>query len=260
MIKRINSTGRRRIPGDRVVIEVVDGTPRTFNATVDLEGFDAPPDAEIVLEATCAGSNTILRFPWGTVASPLPADDRTLRDLNGRNVFFALKVVDRTQKFGRILGLAENVRPIKGGNRTETGRRGILPVESADLGQELWRLDFRTEDVFLLVNASVPGLADRVRSDPLVFGLVYPAVIREVLDRALEEQVDDDEDNSDSWASLWRAFGKTLHPERVAAPDRDDEDECREWIDDVVAAFTEQHQLAAKFRDASPGSGGGESS
>ena len=258
MIKRINSTGRRRIPGDRVSIEVLDGHPRSFNAVVDLDGFDAPPDARIVLEATCAGSNTICRFDWGSVAKPEAPADRTLRDLHGRNVFFTLKVVDRTQKFGRILGLAENVRPVKGGDKTDAGRQGILPVESADLGQELWQLSFRAEDVFLLVNDKVPGLAERMRFDPIVFGLVYPAVVREVLDRALDEPIDDEEGDAGTWPVLWRQFAKSLHPEHAAPPENDDLDERREWIDEVVAAFVDQHGLADKFRDAGPAAAGGE--
>ena len=37
MIKRVNFTGRRRIPRDRIDIEVHDGQPRTFDAKIDLE-------------------------------------------------------------------------------------------------------------------------------------------------------------------------------------------------------------------------------
>ena len=37
MIKRVNFTGRRRIPRDRVQIEVFDGQPRSFNAAINLE-------------------------------------------------------------------------------------------------------------------------------------------------------------------------------------------------------------------------------
>ena len=57
MIKRVNSTGRRRIARDHVTIEVFDDNPRSFNALIDLAGFDAPHDAAVVLEAMCAGSS-----------------------------------------------------------------------------------------------------------------------------------------------------------------------------------------------------------
>ena len=246
MIKRVNSTGRRRISRENVQIEVFDGTPRTFDAIVDLSGFDAPADAQVVLEAGCAGSNTIPRFQWGTVGNLLPAEDRQLSGLYGENVFFSLKIIDRTEQFGRILGVAENIRPIKGGKKTATGRRGILPVESADLGDELFRIDFRTEDVYLMVNEKVPDLKDRVRYDPFVYGLVYPPVVRQILSRALATQLDDEE-NPDSWAALWLKFARNLHPENSTPPVEDDEEEQDEWIDDVVDQFCKSHGLLEKF-------------
>ena len=250
MIKRVNSTGRRRVPRDRVNIEVFDGDPRTFDALVNLDGFDAPPDAEVVLEAGCAGSNTIPRFERGTVGQLAPCEDRRLKGLKGENVFFALKIIDRSEQVGRILGLAENIRPVKSGEKTATGRQGILPIEADDLGSESWRLDFRSEDVYLLVNEKVPDLKERVRYDPLVFSLVYPPVIRQVLQRALQEQIDDDD--GEHWASRWLSFAKNLHPENVPAPSSEEADEeLDEWVTEVVDAFSKNHDLIGKFNKRS---------
>lgn len=251
MIKRVNSTGRRRISRNHVVIEVFDGTPRSFDAEIDLRDFDAPRDAVVVLEATCAGSNTISRYEWGSVTKLTPPQCRELRELHGENVFFSLKVIDRSERFGRILGLAENIRPLKGGPKTVVGRRGILPVEQVDLGDELWRLDFRTEDVFLLVNQRVPELADRIRFDAAVYSLIYPSIIREILIRALDEVLDDDEEG-DRWPVLWRQFAQRLHPARTAPPVADDED-CEDWISDVVAAFCREHTLRDHYLRSSGG-------
>ena len=253
MIKRVNSTGRKRVPRERIMIEVFDGDPRTFEATIDLSDFDAPKDAQVVLEATCAGSNTIPRFDWGTVGKLQPAANRQLTGLSGRNVFFSLKIIDRTEQAGRILGLAEVIRPIKGGEKTATGRRGILPVESTDLGYEPWCLDFRSEDVYLLVNERIPDLKDRVRVDPQVYSLIYPPVIRQILARAMEEPVDDD-DSADHWATLWLQFGFTLHSEKMKAPVDGTDEEREEWIDEVVDAFCRDHDLVGKFASNSANS------
>jgi hypothetical protein len=251
VIKRVNSTGRRRIGSDHITIEVHEGQEhRTFDATIDLNGFEAPDEAAVVLEATCAGSSTIRRYAWGTVGRLLPPDDRALRNLHGENVFFSLKVIDRSEKFGRILGLAENIRPLKGGPKTATGRRGILPVEKADLGAELWRLDFRSEDVFLLVNQKIPGLEEKVRFDASVFPLIYPAIIREVLRRAISEDPTDEDEDSDKWEVRWRKFAQQLHPEGTLVTDDDDEQDQKDWIDEVVAAFCKQHSLGDKFIQA----------
>lgn len=250
MIKRVNSTGRRRIPRNHVEIEVLDGDPRLFNGSVDLSEFDAPPDAEVVLEATCAGSTTVCRYPWGTIGEPNIPNDRLLKNLHGKHVFFTLKVIDRSEEIGRILGMAENIRPIKGGPKTATGRKGILPVEQADLGEELWKLEFRSEDVFLLVNERVPELVDRMRFDKGIYALVYPSIIREVLSRAFQEQPDT-EDADDHWPSLWLRFGTQLHPEQVVAPLEEEVEEIqREWIEEIVAAFCKEHDLRQKFSQA----------
>lgn len=251
MIKRVNSTGRRRIPRDRITLEVHDGTPRTFSATIDLTGFDAPPNAEVMLEATCAGSSEVVSIRCGTVARPVPPVRCELSQLRGEHVFFTLKVIDRSERFGRILGRADGLRPVGGGSPEPAGRRGILPVDTADLGDELWRLEFKTEEVFLLVNAKVPGLAERLRFDPAVFALIYPAILREVLGRALDEQADTDGEE-ERWSARWLRFARGVHD---APPPADDEEERREWIAEVVAGFCRDQQLREKFAGRAGGEG-----
>lgn len=249
MIKHVNFTGRRRISRSHVSIEVFDGEPRSFDASIDLTGFETSDDAAVVLEATCAGSSVVSRFEWGTAANLSPPDNRTLTELSGRNVFFTLKVIDRSEQVGRILGFAENIRPIKGGAKTETGRRGILPVEQVDLGDEVWRLEFRSEDVFLLVNERIPDLADRVRFDPSTYALIYPSIIREVLGRAIEEDIDP-EDDDESWAALWMKFAGRLIPEHSSPPVAEAAEVQQEWIDEVVTAFCREHSLRHKLAQA----------
>jgi hypothetical protein len=130
-----------------------------------------PKEAVVVMEATSAGSSTVERFECGTVGRLNPPRNRPLAKLGGRNLFFSLKIIDRSKRIGRLLGVAENLRPETAGNQTETGRRGILPVEHKRLGQELWRLEFREHDVFLMVNRDVPELSERIGSDPILYAL-----------------------------------------------------------------------------------------
>lgn len=257
MIKRVNFTGRRRIPRDRVHIEVFDGKPRRFNATINLTDSELLPHAAVFLEAMCAGSNVVERFVCGEVGDLKPLQNRALEEVEGENVFFTLKVVDRTERFGRILGLAENIRPERAGKQTAAGRRGILPIEPKDLGEELWRLEFRDHDVFLLVNKDIPGLVDRARSDPTFFSLVYPEVVRRVLREAFEQGVEIDEED-DRWPIMWLRFGKGLHPIGEAPPTgREQQDEWDEWIDDVVKSFSELHSMKSKYLAVTANANGG---
>ncbi|EMI22087.1 hypothetical protein RMSM_00986 [Rhodopirellula maiorica SM1] len=185
MIKRFNSLGRKRVPRECVTIEVEDGDPRRFSAHIDFGSHNWDSNGTVVLEATCAGSSLVQRFDCGTVGQLKQPAGLPLSDLHGQNVFFSLKIIDTSQRIGRLLGVADNIRPIATGKQTVSGRKGILPVEHALLGQELWKLEFREHDVFLLVNQDVPSLSESIRSDPVFFSLIYPQVMRQVLHRAI---------------------------------------------------------------------------
>jgi len=256
MIKRVNFTGRRRIPRERVDIEVLDGNPRTIRALIDLGGTQFPSDASVVLEATCAGPNSIRRFEFGQLSNVQAPPDCSLLDLEGENVFFTLKVIDRSELVGRLLGMAEHIRPARVGKQTTTGRQGILPIDEIDLGSELWQLEFKDHGVTLHVNKQVPGLKERARTDPLFFAVVYPAIVRCILQRAIDDGVTADDDDDDRWSVQWLRFGKHLHPAKQSAPNPDSQDECEEWIDEVAGAFCEAHQFKDRFLGALSREGG----
>lgn len=247
MIKRVNFTGRRRIPRDRVDIVINDGDPRTFDAALHLDDLGLPDHAAVFVEGMCAGSSVVPRFDFGRVGDPHPPGDRRLTGLDGDRVFFTLKVVDRDDRFGRILGIAENLRPKGSGDDLTPARHGILPVEAVDLKQELWRLDFHEHEVFLLVNKSVPGLKDRARHDPLFCAAVYPVILRTVLREAFL-QFDEGEEELDRWPAVWLRFGKRLHPDKEDPPRGADEQEAQEeWVDAVVEAFCDAHLLRDNY-------------
>lgn len=250
MIKRVNFTGRRRIPRERVRVEVTDGPPRTFSAsfTPDKERF--PVGAVVCLEVMAAGSNQVQRIEWGEVDRLEAIRDRAL-EVEGRNVYFRLKVIDRSGQYGRILGIADQVRPV--GAQAE----GILPIERRDLGEEAWRLDFGEQDVTLLINERPNGLFEEARSGCWFHALVYPMVLRMVLERILlvDRSTDADDPDDDGWPARWLRFGRSLHPERMAPPSDDETPEEKEsWIAAVVDQFTRKHkplgQLSAELAEA----------
>jgi hypothetical protein len=242
MIKRLNFTGRRRIPRQCVEIQLRAGPPRTFDASIDLQGLDLLPHAAVYLEATSAGSPVVRRFDFGEVGHIRPPDHRALDELEGENVFFTLKVVDRTERFGRILAIAEHIRPENTGDEPVPGRRGILPIQPWKLGQQLWKLEVREFGPCLLVNQDVPGLFDQTHSNPGFYAAVYPAVLRQCLQIAIAEDADPEEE-SDHWPVLWLRFGQGLHPDRERPPKPDDREERDAWVDAVVEAFCERHKL-----------------
>lgn len=253
MIKRVNFTGRRRIPRDRVQIEIEAGPPPVVSGTFHLADLGFPESAAVVLEAMCAGSPLVERIECGNVGRLRPPRSRRLDRIGGRQVFFTLKIVDRSERYGRILGLAENVRPAGGGL---DGRplEGILPIEVAELGQQIWRLEFREHHVFLLLNGEVPDIARRVRSDPSLYALIFPEVLRHVLWRALAEGGDLEDEHDDRWPALWLRFARELHPDGDRPPvGRERRDEWEDWIEEVVQTFCERHAIADAYRRALAG-------
>jgi hypothetical protein len=250
MISRFNYTGRTKLRSQWIRITVHEDSPRRFDAELNFQEGNFPPDAAVYLEATSSGSATMMRFDFGTVASIAAPPDRVLTDVSGEHVIFTVKVVDRTQHVGRILGLADGIRPKQDGDGSPTGRRPILPVNPVDLGQRIWKLTYTKNDVYLDVNKHVPEIKEIARGNHLFFGLVYPEVIRQILERLLLgeghfEPSGDDED----WRDLWLRYGISWHPEKAYPPrisrhvDEGAREEAGRWIEDVVDAFCEQHRV-----------------
>ena len=85
-----------------------------------------------------------------------------------------------------------------------------------------------------------------MRSDPVIYTLIYPEIIRQVLSRAIQENIDLDE-AGDRWPYLWLSFGKNLHPSHEIPPSPDDDESQEAWIEEVVSRFCELHCLRDKY-------------
>lgn len=246
MIQRVNSLGRKRIAKTNVVIEVQDGSPRTLDAEIGLGGLGFPDAASVIIEGTSAGSSVVQRFECGTVGNLVQPKGLKLDQLTGQNVFFSLKVIDRSEQVGRLLGIAEGLRPETVGEQTISSQSGILPVERRPLGQQLWRLDFQENHVFLLINSEVPELAERIRSDPAFYAMIYPEIVRQILRRAITESGDPDADD-DRWSTLWLSFGRKLHHGHENPPEPADAEGIDEWVEMVVDSFCDSHRLKSRY-------------
>lgn len=136
----------------------------------------------------------------------------------------------------RLLALADRVQP-----RRSNRRESLLWLQEADLGGEVWQLDFGDagDNPTLLVNNSIPGISAAVRQDNAFRGLVIPEVLRAILTRAfIVDGVAPDDTDDGPW-SKWAAFVRDFYAdEHPAAPDSEsDNSEMAQWIDGAVAAF-----------------------
>jgi len=254
--RRINSTGRKRIPQDKIdarILASIPGEPLRAKLDIDVTSLDLPASAAVSVEAYHRSS--AMRFDCGTVAAKKIPEPLVLNELDqSGGILFRIKIVDRDGGTGKILASADRVRPLIEGENKD--RRSIFPVEYRDLGQEIWRVDI-DEDAgpFLLLNSKVPALMHLVGENHLLAGAMLPAAFRIVLSYLAHEPTADDEEGS--WKADWMRFCK----ESLAIEDEPEEledDDAREvWVADAVRRYCETRAFVEQARNVDFGARNG---
>jgi hypothetical protein len=256
MIRKFNYTGRKKIERKNISIRLVkDSTLHPyFDLKLDFNADDFPDDAELFVEAYDRSS--FMRFPCGKLKNPMYPEDRHLTAIHSTEaILFRIKIVDPSAHHGKILAVADRLTSI-GESQEDARRISLLPVNFADLGKEIWRLDFWNTGPVLIVNQKIEGVSitEIVKSDELFFSLVYPSVLREILIRILI--IDDafEDNDPESWQNLWLAFVENLPdvPKITDAPEFENFSSNQEfflkWIDeDVIPAFCKKFTIKEKF-------------
>lgn len=241
MSRRFNYTGRKKLLRTDVQIRVQErknGQPQTFTANVKIPAdLKLAPQARVYVEAYVGASS--MRFDFGTVAAVAPPDDCALAEIDeGTPVLFRVRVVDETQHVGRVLAAANGIRPE--GEDDGNHRKSLLPLRSCDLGEEIWQLKFDPDAGFeLAVNSRVPNIVEKLKSDPVLMGLIYPEVVRQIARRIWEEDstVPEDADWLDDWKTwLEELLGRPVSKEETS--------EIDEIADDMTKDFAARHRFA----------------
>lgn len=243
--RRLNSTGRLRITRDRINLVLEEPTdPNSFpwaTATLRLDDLEMPGDASVSLEAYYRSSS--MRFPCGTVGKLTVPKQMELTEIDrGGAIRFRLLII-APDSSGKILASADGLRPTTVGDSQD--RQPLLPLRETDLGSQLWKIDvdFRTGPT-LVVNNRIPGLAARIRTTPLLQGLVLPHAFRAILQH-LSAGGESEED--DYWGANWRKFLDSLgvppEPE-----DPTDPDSRLEWVEEAVSQFCDLKDFAARVQ------------
>jgi hypothetical protein len=245
-IRRLNYTGRKKIRREDLSIALHDmpNAPVFFDADLTkLSAYKLPDDAIVSVEARL--QTRWMRFSYGTVGTITPAADRTLTEFDSPDgILFSLKVTAVTGNPGKLLAEADGI-PVRFPGEAEERRDPLLPVKSDDIGQEVYRLDFSNDPPILLVNRAAGG-KDAIARSPLFMSIVYPAALREILDRIIHvEDLDDPDDDGEVWQARWLRFAAAL-PGVGPVPPKDDGDRDQ-WIDDAVASFAKQQTMLDRF-------------
>ncbi|MBK8979627.1 MAG: hypothetical protein IPM29_27325 [Planctomycetes bacterium] len=250
MIRRLNYTGRKRIPTHAVQLRVHETSPPTFEIRLDAAGLGFPASAEVFVDVFRPRSTTTERHLLGSVGDPAPVVPRELEDGLDDGVEFEVKVIDTTESIGRLLGVTSRMRPsLAGDAHKRATTRSLLPVNACELGDDVWRLDFSSDRPRLDVNARIPGIKELARSDRTFFALVYPAVLRRILTHILlVEEMREFDAGDDSWQAQWLKWAMHWHPDRAAPPpEAEDIEVSLQWIEEVASGFCTQRQVATQY-------------
>lgn len=242
---RINSTGRKRIVREDIRIKIVEpgnNLPPVFSADIKFSPKLAlDPTARVYVEPYVGSSS--MRFYFGTVSKLSPPENCSLSDIDaGANVLFRVKVVDESNEVGRILASANGIRAESDADGTD--RKPLLPLRTVDLEDEIWRLDIdKDAGATLMVNSRIPGLADRMRTDILLQGAVYPEVVRQMV-RAIYSDAKSDADEDDEWINDWRTWLSDQAAREIALDEASDPDELAALANELAAAFAKKQRYA----------------
>jgi hypothetical protein len=251
MIRTLNFTGRKRLSREmaRIELRYPSAGAAEFEAELDFAGLELPPDARVYIEA--AFKSTFMRFAWGTVGQPTPAEDRRLTRLEQPKLaHFRVKVVESVSSgFAPLLAVSGRLEP-EGTSLHERRRLSLFRVSyTALLEDEIWRLNFDDAGGPLLeLQQSVPGIQQIVRQEAFM-ALVLPEVVRQILTQVFADGIDDPEDNPDDWRARWLRFGgKLLNEQPPQLIEGKAEEAHEDWIEGVVSVFSQRQKLVTKFK------------
>ena len=240
-VGKLNFTDRIAISRRHVVVAVEEAKGKPgfwFDADVELGSYSLPGDALVFVEAYRKTQRA--RFRFGTVDNVVkpPQNKRRLSEMfpSSEGILFRVKV---TNPAGGLI--RAEVDRIRAGGEDESGSGlSMLPVDHIDLGEECWRLNFEGEAPVLEVNKRLPPDSRAAIKNPEFVGLVYPAVLREILIRILRIEKHALEDG-EHWAADWVRFAENKLGMRPP-PDREERDDSSsekvdEWVGDAVTAF-----------------------
>jgi hypothetical protein len=249
MIRRLNYTGRRRIPRENIRVAIYrNGDIEEFEAAVRCAGLGLPDDAKVFVEAY--HKSDWMRFDYGTVARPsVPRDRRLTAFYQGARVLFRVKVVAVGDESGKILAEADRILPLSPDE--ERDRDPLLPVRVVDgMESEIWRLAWDGGPV-LELNRNEPDIKRLLTADPRFKWLILPEVLRAVLTHVVQEEMDADEEPFDGTGRRWLEFAQSIYGEPPPQPgDREDLEVVEAWVGEVVAAFCRRHRAMDHWRIA----------
>ena len=189
-----------------------------------------------------------MRFSFGTVGGLTTPSDTALSDFDSPDaILFRVRVTSTDGTGGKLLAEADRIRGHRAEEIEET-REPLLWVKAEELGAEVWRLEI-SDRPRLLINRELWDWKAVSRA-PQFVSLVYPAVLREILSFILLQEKYFDLDDTGDWRSRWLRFSSLVPGAPDIPEEKEDIDELKEWINEIVSAFCRQQKMMDRFVSA----------
>ena len=226
--RRFNYTKQQRILQADILVSIVSEQPPTVTVGATLDGYELPSEAAVVLEAYALETES--RHDLGTVGKLRDGGRIVLDDFESpEGLRFRIKVLGRGATEGLILAEADRIAPVE--EEKQQGGRSFVRVRSGDVGGEAWALKFDSAGPLLVMSKDLGDWKSLLRND-MVRGLMLPAILREILQKAIEEG--EGEDDGD-WTTIALRRGRLLAG--GDPPSADEHEAVEDWIDDACSAF-----------------------
>lgn len=255
MIRRFNYTDRQRIPRENIRLAWVHPAsgPLSFAGSINF-ACDKPLDPSALVFIEAYVGSQVMRFSCGTVSAFALPEDTRLHDFEpGLKPNFRVRIVSATPE-RRLVAWANELSPLEP-EEVQSGERSILPVEAVDLGPLVWNLRIDANQFRLQLNSRIrePRDITSMAKEPDFVALVYPAVIRHILQHLLLGPERDAVEPDHDWLVFSSRLAGRPAPERNSDDSSEEEvyaDDANEWIDEVVAAFSHRNDSVAAFMRA----------
>lgn len=240
MKRTLNYTGRKRLTNKNYGIKVIRNGNHleSFEARLQLQDLQLPPNTKLYVEAYHLSDYA--RYDFGDCSNPVAAGGTDLTRLGYQeNLSFRILAVDESGKVGRIVAMADRIKPEKVGG--EAKEETLLKVEFKNIGRQVWLMRYSDDgEPIMVVNESLRSAA---KTDIRFFIYIYPAAMREILNHLIYVTRIEDINEPDEWQKDWLAFCKQLTgnaplPESLNPKADEFKDAAvTRWIDEAVAGF-----------------------
>ena len=209
------------------------GTRKFCLSRLNLSSYGLDNAASVVVVAQAG--NTSRRFDAGIVG----AWNRDAFDISGLDPSYVPKfrLLIRKADSARLLATAEKLRCLGEGSV-----ESLLPIESTELGQRLWRLLIDEDGPVLQCNQRVfPSGASAAESPPFRT-LVIPEALRQVLGYLAK-----DPELVRTEGTIWQEWATWMKSKGIEEPP-DDQDQRNAWIEESTGRFCDFFRSADELQ------------